>query len=117
MEKEFRQASMLPAWTCVAQLVYAIRCLSRNEAKITQVMCGALHGSIEGTTNWYCVGVQLQRRPPAFLNICNQAGFWGTAVLVLVHERRDPVTLYVIGPRSSGEGGCEYCAFQTLALR
>ena len=80
-------------------------------------MRGALHRPIEGTKDWYRVAVQLQRRSPAFLNICKQAGFRGSAVLVLVHERRDPVTLYVIGPRSSGEGGCEDCAFQTLALR
>ena len=78
-------------------------------------MCGALHRPIEGTKDWYRVAVQLQRRPPAFLNICNQAGFCVT-VPVLVHERRDSVRFYVLRPGVSGEAGCEDCAFQTLAL-
>ena len=97
MQQMLPHYPVYPAWTRIPKLMYAIRCLSRNEAKITQVMRGALHRAIEGTEDWYRVGVQLQGRPPAFLNICNQAGFCVT-VLVLVHKRWDSVTFYVLGP-------------------
>ena len=114
MQQMLGEAPVHPAWTRVAQLVNAIRRLSRYETKIAQVVCGALHGSIEGTEDWYSAAVQLQRCAPALLNICKQTGFWDTAVPVLVHERRGPVTFYVMGPRATGEGGCEDCSFQTL---
>ena len=103
-----------PAWSCIAQLVYAIRCLSRNEAKIAQVMRGALHRPIEGAKDWYRVAVELQRSVSAFLHVRDHAGFWGAAVPVLVYEGWDSVTFYVLRPGAPGEGGCEDCTLQTL---
>ena len=115
MQQMLAHDLVMPSRPSIAELVYTVRCLFRNEAKITQVMCRALHRSIEWTTNWYGIGVELQGHPPAFLNICDQAGF-GVTVSVLVHQRRDSVTLYILRPGSLGKRRCTNNAFKALGF-